>query len=132
MADVTARWVDGRQYVGQDEAGHTIITDDEGRGFKPSELLMVALVTCAGADLATILKKKRLDLAGLEVKAAKQHRPEPPWGIERIEVEWTVRGRNLKEKAVLDAVHLAEEKYCSVKASLKSQVVTTVRIVNEG
>ena len=30
-----------------------------------------------------------------------------------------------------DAVHLAEEKYCSVKASLKSEVVTTVRVVNE-
>ncbi len=132
MGDVMARWVDGHQYVGQDEAGHTILTDDEGRGFKPSELLMVALVTCAGADLATILKKKRLDLTGLEVKASKQNCPDPPWAIQRIEVEWTVRGRNLKEKAVHDAVHLAEEKYCSVKASLKSEVVTTVRIVNEG
>jgi uncharacterized OsmC-like protein len=42
-----------------------------------------------------------------------------------------VRGRDLKQKAVEDAVRLAEEGYCSVSASLKSELVTTVRIVND-
>ncbi len=40
--------------------------------------------------------------------------------------------RNLREKAVRDAIRLSEEKYCSVAASLSSELVTTVRIVNEG
>ena len=46
-------------------------------------------------------------------------------------MEWTVRGKGLKEKAVRDAVRLAEEKYCSVSASLLSKMVTTVRVINE-
>jgi len=37
----------------------------------------------------------------------------------------------LKQKAVEDAVRLAQESYCSVSASLSSELVTTVRIVNE-
>jgi putative redox protein len=131
MAGIHARWIDGHQYVGLDETGHAVVTDDEGQGFKPSELLLVALVTCAGADVVRILNKKRQKPAAIEVKATKHSLPDPPFTIEKIEVEWTVRGRDLKEKAVSDAVHLAEEKYCSVKASLKSQVVTTVRVVNE-
>jgi putative redox protein len=78
-----------------------------------------------------ILEKKRQNFTGIEVKVDKQNAPEPPWTIEKIEVEWTVRGRGLKEKAVRDSVRLSEEKYCSVSASLQSELVTTVRVVNE-
>jgi putative redox protein len=88
-------------------------------------------VGCAGVDLVGILEKKKQKVTAIEVRATKLNAPEPPWTIEKIEVEWTVRGRDLKRKAVEDAVHLAEEKYCSVKASLKSEVVTTVKVVNE-
>ena len=70
-------------------------------------------------------------LIGDEAKVAKQNAPDAPWPIEKIELEWTVRGRGLKEKAVRDAVRLAEEKYCSVSASMTSELVTTVRVLNE-
>jgi uncharacterized OsmC-like protein len=61
-----------------------------------------------------------------------QNAPDPPWTIEKIEIEWVVRGHNLSEKAVHDAVHLAEGKYCSVAASLKSEIVMAIRLVEEG
>jgi putative redox protein len=131
MAGVRARWIAGQQFVAEDEAGHTIMTDPEGQAFKPSDLLLVSLATCAGADVATILQKKRQQFSSIEANVTKQSAPEPPWTIEKIEVEWTVRGRSLKEKAVRDAIHLAEDKYCSVKASLCSEVVTIIHVVNE-
>jgi putative redox protein len=131
MAGVHLKWTGGQQYLAADEAGHVVATDIQGQGFRASDLLLVALAGCAGADLVTILEKKRQKFSSIEAKVAKQHAPDPPWTILKIEVEWTVRGRNLKEKAVRDAVHLAEEKYCSVAASLKSEVVTTIRLVNE-
>jgi putative redox protein len=108
-----------------------VVTDTEGMGFKPAEMLLAALMGCAGVDLVGILEKKKQKVTAIEAKASKLNAPEPPWTIEKIEVEWTVRGRNLKVKAVEEAVHLAEEKYCSVKASLTSEVVTTVKVVNE-
>jgi putative redox protein len=88
-------------------------------------------VGCTGIDAVNILEKKRQSFSSIEVKVEKQNAPEPPWTIEKIEMEWTVRGKGLKEKAVRDAIHLAEKKYCSVAASLNSELVTTVRVVNE-
>ena len=131
MAGIEVKWTGGHQFLAADEAGHVVVTDSEGQGFKPPNLLLASLVTCAGIDVVRILEKKRQDLTGIEVKVNKQNAPEAPWAIETIEVEWIVRGRGLKEKAVRDSVRLAEEKYCSVSASLKSELVTTVRVSNE-
>ena len=131
MAGINVKWTGGEQYLAADEAGHVVVTDSQGQGFKPPDLLLVSIVGCAGVDVVRILEKKRQQFSGIEVSISKQHAPDPPWTIEKIEVEWTVRGRNLKQKAVESAVRLAEEKYCSVTASLNSEIVTTVRVVDE-
>jgi putative redox protein len=131
MGDIHVRWTGGRQYLAADEEGHSVVTDVSGQGFRPAELLLVAVVGCAGTDFASILEKKKQEVTAIEVRASKQNAPEAPWAIERIETEWTVRGRNLRQKAVHDALHLAEEKYCSVAASLKSELVTILHVVNE-
>ena len=132
MAGVSVKWIGGKQFLAADEAGHVVVTDSEGQGFKPPELLLVSLVGCAGVDVVSILEKKRQKFSSVEARVDKQNAPDAPWPIEKIEIEWTVRGRDLKTKAVRDAVQLAEEKYCSVSASLTSQLVTTVRVINEG
>lgn len=131
MAGINMKWTGGTQYLATDEAGHVVVTDSEGQGFKPPDLLLVSLAGCSGIDTARILEKKRQKVTSIEVKVEKENEPEPPWTIKKIEVEWTVRGKGLKEKAVRDAVHLAEEKYCSVAASLRSELVTRVNVVNE-
>jgi len=131
MAGINVRWIGGEQFLATDEVGHVVVTDPHGQGFKPPDLLLVSLVGCAGSDVVRILGKKRQKVSGIEVKVSKENCPDPPWTIEKIEVEWIVRGRDLKEKAVHDAVRLAEEGYCSVAASLKSELVTTIQIVND-
>ena len=132
MAGVSVKWMGGKQFLAADEAGHVVVTDSEGRGFKPPDLLLASLVGCAGVDVVSILEKKRQQFSSVEATVAKQNAPEAPWPIEKIEVEWTVRGKGLKEKAVRDAVRLAEKKYCSVSASLTCDLVTTVRVINDG
>ena len=122
----------GQLFEAADDAGHTILTGSDPRSFKPPNLLLASLAACAGIDLVAILEKKRQKVTGIEANLSKQNAPEPPWTIEKIEIEWVVRGHNLSEKAVRDAVHLAEGKYCSVAASLKSEIVMTIRLVEEG
>ena len=132
MAGVQVTWVGGQLFEAADDAGHTILTGSDSRSFKPPDLLLAGLAACAGIDLVAILEKKRQKVTGIEANLSKQNAPEPPWTIEKIEIEWVVRGHNLSEKAVRDAVHLAEGKYCSVAASLKSEIVMTIRLVEEG
>ena len=132
MAGVQVTWVGGQLFEAADDAGHTILTGSDPRSFKQPNLLLASLAACAGIDLVAILEKKRQKVTGIEANLSKQNAPEPPWTIEKIEIEWVVRGHNLSEKAVRDAVHLAEGKYCSVAASLKSEIVMTIRLVEEG
>ena len=131
MAGVNVKWTGGKQFLAADQAGHVVVTDSEGQGFKPPDLMLASLVGCAGVDVVRILQKKRQKFSSIEVKVDKQNAPDAPWPIEKVEVEWTVRGQGLKEKAVRDAVELAELKYCSVSASMTSKLVTTVRVINE-
>jgi putative redox protein len=131
MAGVSVKWTGGKQFLAADQAGHVVVTDSEGQGFKPPDLMLASLVGCAGVDVVRILQKKRQKFSSIEVKVDKQNAPDAPWPIEKVEVEWTVRGQGLREKAVRDAVELAELKYCSVSASMTSKLVTTVRVINE-
>jgi putative redox protein len=131
MTGISMKWTGGQQFLAADSAGHTVVTDSGGQGFKPPELLVASLVGCAGVDVVTILEKKRQRFTSIETKVDKQHAPDAPWTIEKIEIEWVVRGYGLRDKAVRDAINLSVEKYCSVVASLKSEVVSTVRVVNE-
>ncbi|MGD8474541.1 MAG: OsmC family protein [Anaerolineae bacterium] len=131
MAGVNVKWTGGKQFLAADQAGHVVVTDSEGQGFKPPDLMLASLVGCAGVDVVRILQKKRQKFSSIEVKVDKQNAPDAPWPIEKVEVEWTVRGQGLREKAVRDAVELAELKYCSVSASMTSKLVSTVRVINE-
>ena len=131
MADVSVKWTGGGQFLASDEAGHVVVTDRDGQGMKPPNLLLISLATCAGIDVVSILEKKRQRFTSIEARVSKQNDPDPPWCIEKIELEWVVRGRGLKEKAVRDAVRLAEEKYCSVSATVRgvAQITTEYEIV---
>ena len=131
MAGINVKWTGGQQFLAADEAGHVVVTDPHGQGFKPPELLLVSLVGCAGVDVVRILEKKRKTISSIKVRVNQQHAPEPPWTIEKIKVEWVITGPNISEKAARDAVRLSEEKYCSVSASLLSELVSTVRVVNQ-
>ena len=131
MADINVKWTGGLQFLAADEAGHVVVTDRDGQGFKPPLLLLVSLVGCSGVDVVRILEKKRKKITGIEVKVSKENAPDPPWCIEKIEIEWLIKGPNITEKAAHDAVRLSEEKYCSVYASLSSEIVSTVRVENE-
>lgn len=131
MPDVNVKWTGGTQFLASDEAGHVVVTDSEGQGMKPPNVFLASLVGCAGIDVVRILEKKRQQFSSIEVSVTKENDPEPPWTIKKIVMEWVVRGKNLKRKAVEDSIRLAEEGYCSVAASLKSDLVTIVRIVDE-
>jgi putative redox protein len=135
MAHVNVKWIGERQFVGVDSSKHSVVMstqdEDNGTGMKPSELLLVALAGCTSVDVVGILEKKRQDLRGLQINVKGEQDENPPWAYRRIEVEYVVTGRDIKEKAVADAIRISEEKYCSVAATVRgvAEVVTSYRII---
>ena len=66
-----------------------------------------------------ILEKKRQQLTGLEVAVTGEQDKDAPWAFRKLHMQFTIRGRALKEKAVRDAIELSETKYCSVAATVR-------------
>ncbi|HEX9333177.1 MAG TPA: hypothetical protein VF896_14895, partial [Anaerolineales bacterium] len=51
----------------------------------------------------------------------------------KIHLRFIIGGRNLTEKAVAQAIHLSEEKYCSVAATVRAtaEITTEFEILEE-
>lgn len=131
-------WTKRRQFVGTDEAGHSVVMDakpeynGDGSGMRPVEMVLHGLAGCTGMDVISVLEKKRQDVRGLEIVVhGRQRTDEFPKIYTDIEVEYVVTGYGVKPEAVARAIQLSEEKYCSVKGMLGDQVsvTTSYRVV---
>jgi putative redox protein len=125
------------QFVAESPSGHSIVTSfatgDNVTAPTPMELLLIALGGCSGADVASILEKKRQHVSGYDIEVRGERRAQPPRVYTSIAVIHRVRGRNIDPKAVADAIHLSETKYCSVSAMLSAgtKITMTFEITNE-
>src|SRR5579883_1417067 len=123
------------QYAGDDffvampPSGHAITLDFNGERSAapgPLELLLVALGGCTGADVVSVLRKKREHLVSYRIEVRGERREDYPKSYRKMEVKHILHGKSLSEDAVKKAIELSSEKYCSVAATLRP----TVEIVN--
>ena len=131
MLEAKVTYVDGLQFVGEAASGHAIVMDGDkevgGRntGARPMELLLIGLGGCSGMDVVSILKKKKQEINGVEIKVKGEKAENYPKKFTGINIEFIVRGRNVSDDAVKRAVELSMEKYCSVKATLEGSAKVT-------
>jgi len=121
-------------FSGLTPSGHVVVTDtDRARNSAPSpvELLLVALGSCTGVDVVSILKKKREDVTGYRVEVRGQRRDEHPRSYKRLEVHHIITGHNISDRSVAQAIELSDQKYCSVAATLRpaAEIVSSYEII---
>jgi putative redox protein len=121
-----------RQFIATSGSGHHLILDDStgNTGPKPVELVAIALAGCTAFDVVNILRKKRQEVTGYEVKVEAEQLSEPPQIFTKVRIHHIVSGE-ITENALQDAIHLSESKYCSVGAMVKlsAEIETTYEIV---
>ncbi len=127
MGTSTVKWVGGKTFLGIDSTSHSVVlsTPADGVGIKPSDLLLIAVASCSAVDLVEILSKKRMPLSELEISVTGEQDSTPPWTFRKMHLHFSLRGANLTEKAVAQAIELAEEKYCSVAATIRATTEIT-------
>jgi len=110
-----------RQFVATSGTGHHILIDDAAgnTGAKPIELVAIALAGCTAFDVIGILRKKRQEVTGYEVRVEADQTPDPPQVFTKVRIHHIVTGVDIAEHALRDAIRLSEEKYCSVGAMVK-------------
>jgi len=125
-----------RQFVAQTGSEHFLLLDDTagGTGPKPIELVAAALAGCTAFDVITILRQKyRQKVTGYEVRVEADQAERPPQVFTNVRIHHVVRGFDVDASAIEQAIHLSDEKYCSVGAMLQKTAAfhTTFEIVAE-
>jgi putative redox protein len=87
-------------------------------GLEPLELLLVALGSCTGMDVISILHKKRQAVTHYSVNVYANRAPEHPRTYTHIMVEHVVAGQEIDPRAVARSLQLSITKYCPVHALL--------------
>jgi len=121
MPQGTVTWTGGEQFRAVGPSGHALLMDadrERNTGPGPMELLLLALGGCTGADVVSILKKKRQQLTALEMRVEGERATEPPMVWTRLKVHYRLVGKGLDPRAVEHALELSRTKYCSVAATL--------------
>ena len=121
-------------FLGVTPSNHALAIDtDRERHSAPSpmELLLLALGSCTGVDVAEILRKKRQDVTEYRIEVRGTRREGHPRSYQRMEVHHIVTGRNISEHSVAQAIELSETKYCSVAATFRptAEIVSTFEII---
>ena len=132
--ECTIHWLpgSGMGFVAETGSGHLITMDGAADGGgrnlapRPMETLLAGAGACTAYDVVLILKRGRHAVSGCEVKVQADRAESDPKVFTRINLHFTVRGRNLADAVVARAIALSHEKYCSATIMLaKTAVITT-------
>ncbi len=134
---VQTRLMSDMAFTAESGSGHSVVLDaaehggGHDLGFRPMELLLAGLSGCTAMDVISILRKKRQEVTGYEVRVRGERAEDHPMVFTDITVEHVITGRNISEEAVARAIELSETKYCGAGAMLRktAHLTHTFRII---
>ncbi len=130
--------IKGCSFIGKAESNHWVAIDTpketcgSDAASTPMELVLLALGSCSGADVVSILEKKKVPLKGFEINIDAERAESYPMVFTKINLEYVFYGENIDPKHVERAIALSQEKYCSVSAMLKPSVaiISSYKIID--
>lgn len=129
---VVLAWKDGMLFEGgRPERPAARIDADGQQAPSPMDALLLALAGCTGADVVSILKKKRANLRAFRVEVVGERREEHPKRYTAIALTYHVTAPGFAREQVLHAIELSLEKYCSVTHSLAPDIALRHELVLE-
>ena len=116
-------WVGNYTFLVSGDSRHYTILDhadsvESQKGSSPTELLLGAMCGCSAMDVVSILKKKRENIVGLEVRADAKRAPEFPKVFTEVTMEYIVQG-DVRKKSLESAISLSHKKYCHISIMLE-------------
>ena len=110
----------------------TPINGGQNLAARPMELLLAGMGGCTAYDVVLILKRGRHAVRGCTVEIQAERAEVEPKVFTKINLHFTVTGKDLPAAAVERAIALSHEKYCSASIMLgKTAEITTSFTVGE-
>ena len=120
MNKVKTTWQGEMQFESENPTGNTLFINDGSASDKtvytPKALMLSALGGCTGLDVASLIKKMRLEVANFDVQVDAELTEEHPKYYHKVWVTYNFYGTNLNEEKLKKIVDLSLERYCGVTA----------------
>lgn len=132
---VTSEWTGGMGFTATNLNGQQMQMDatekagGEGKGVSPMEAVLGGLSGCMGIDMMMVLRRYQENIQSLTFEMEGERNDGPPNYFTSIDMVCRVEG-DVPADRVWRAIHLSDEKYCSVRHSLKADV--TYRLILNG
>ncbi|MGD1947349.1 MAG: OsmC family protein [Croceivirga sp.] len=132
---ITTKWLGNMAFESNNPSGHNLQIDagpDDGgdsSGYRPKALMLSGLAGCSGLDVASLIKKMKLEVDDFHIETIAHLTDDHPRYYDTVNIEYHFHGRDLAEKKLRRAVDMSVEKYCGVMemfrrfAELKVEVV---------
>ena len=117
---VTTKWLGGMAFESDNPSGHTIKIDvdaengGENSGLRPKALMLSPLAGCSGLDVASLMKKMKLEVRAFEIQTEANLTDEHPKFYDAVTISYHFFGSNLVEDKLQKTVDLSVERYCGV------------------
>ncbi len=117
---ITTTWLGEMKFESTNPSGHNLFIDagkDNGgnsEGYRPKALMLSALAGCSGLDVASLIKKMKLEVDSFKIEIYANLTEEHPKYYDKVDMRFHFFGENLDEKKLQKAVDLSIEKYCGV------------------
>ena len=129
----------GMAMVAETGSGHLLTMDGAADGggrnlaARPMETLLAGAGGCSAYDVVLILQRGRHKVTGCEVRLQAERAPTDPKVFTKLHLHFVITGHQLPEAAVLRAIEMSHDKYCSATIMLgKTAEITTSHELLEG
>lgn len=85
-----------------------------GQGLRPKALMLTALAGCTGLDVASLFKKMRIVVEGIEIDVQAELTEVQPTYYNKVKVIYKFYGKDFEKEKIEKAVKLSQDKYCGV------------------
>lgn len=117
---VSTKWLGNMRFESTNPSGHNLFIDageengGKSEGYRPKALMLSGLAGCSGLDVASLIKKMKLDVDDFNIEVEANLTDEHPKIYDKVTMHFHFYGENLNEKKLQKAVDLSIEKYCGV------------------
>jgi putative redox protein len=124
-------WQGNYRLVAKNEKGLMVSFDapllfgGEESALSPMENVLASLAACSSIHIISILKEQEQKISGYSVEIQAQRKEEPPRTFTSIHIKYIIKGKDVSEAVVKNAIAEAEGNYWSVGTMLKKAVPIT-------
>lgn len=131
---ITTKWLGEMAFESNNPSGQTVRIDageesgGSGAGLRPKALMLSGLAGCSGLDVASLIKKMKLEVEDFKIETIANLTDEHPKYYDSVVVEYHFTGANLNEDKLKKAVDLSVEKYCGVMEMFRKFAKLDIKI----